>query len=237
MMCQQVPTMKRPKAKYFFSISPLELVILIITGQNVEMVCGFSLQNNIPYVHSMNLDCVDRPSFLRNAFGCFFTTASVTAKPISAKAIDFTPSSPFFTGTYQDALDIMYTQRVALDNIASVINDGNIEEANFKLMQLAAQTRMAGTIILDAIQEQISNKPGSNSIILLRYLACQKKLAVLLDLCDECGTSLQSAIKGRLGATAVAQVKILSIVSETKGSYDDFLMDVKTVEDSIVQQK
>ena len=90
---------------------------------------------------------------------------------------------------------------------------------------------------MDTIQDQISNKPGGDPIILLRYLACQKKLTVLLDLCDECGTSLQSAIKGRLGATAVSQVKILSIVSETKGSYDDFLMDVKTVEDSIIPRK
>lgn len=207
------------------------LAIPILTAYNLEMVCGFSNEHSKSKVHMNFLDSMGRPSFLRKAL------ISVMTIPVSAKAIEFVPSSPFFTGTYQDAVDIMYTQRVALDNIASVINDGNMEEANFKLMQLAAQTRVGGTIILDTIQEQISNKSGSDSLILLRYLACQKKLAVLLDLSDECGTSLQSAMKGRLGATAAAQVKTLSIVNDVKGAYDDFLMDVKAVEGSIVRQK
>lgn len=123
----------------------------------------------------------------------------------------------------------MQAQRIAVDNIANVIQDGNIEEAGFKVMQLNAQTRAAGKIMLDSYQEQISGK-GDNNILLLRYLSCQKKFAILLDVCDECDAAVQNALKGKLGATAAAQIKSSKVVDEIKSAYDDFLMDVETLE-------
>ena len=129
-----------------------------------------------------------------------------------------------------------------MDNIGTVISDGNLYEAGFKVMQLSAQTRTAGKIILDALQEKIAGPaPGSNSalkssesenasgIILLRYLSCQKKFAILLDLCDECGTSIQNALKGNLG-TIAAQIQSSATVNETKSAYDDFLAEIKAIE-------
>ena len=180
---------------------------------------------------------MDRSSFLDKATSLIIgatipsttiAVAIVSSLPNPANAIEFVPASPFFSGTYQDAVEIMYAQRIAVDNIANVIQDGNMEEAGFKVMQLNAQTRAAGKIILDSYQQQLSRK--DDNLMLLRFLSCQKKFAVLLDSCDECGEALQKTLKGKLGATAAAQIKSSKIVDETKSAYDDFLLDVKIIE-------
>ena len=116
-------------------------------------------------------------------------------------------------------------------------------------MQLNAQTRMAGKIILDSFQENITTtKTGGGgatatpdnsggSILLLRFLSCQKKFTSLLDLCDECDNSLQNALQGKSGVRAASQIKCLNVVEETKMGYDDFLADVKTFEMAIATAK
>lgn len=157
-----------------------------------------------------------------------------------SNAIEFVPPSPFFRNTYSDALQIMYSQRIALDNIANVIADGNIEEAGFKIMQLIAQTRTAGKIILDTFQGELPKKDAG--VVLLRFLSCQKKFAILLDLCDDCGDYLQRVMKEGKGAAAnngnaAAQIKTLSIVEETKSAYDDFLADLKMLEKELESTK
>jgi len=179
---------------------------------------------------------MDRSSFLDKATGLIIGTiipgtiaaATISSLPNPTNAIEFVPASPYFSGTYQDAVEIMYAQRIAVDNIANVIQDGKIDEAGFKVMQLNAQTKTAGKIILDCYQQQISGK--ADNIILLRFLSCQKKFAILLDLCDECSDALQNTLKGKLGATAAAQIKSSKVVDEIKSSYDDFLMDAKSLE-------
>ena len=133
-------------------------------------------------------------------------------------------------------MEIMQAQRLAVNNIGDVIKAGKLDEAGFKVMQLSAQTRVAGKIILDTLQENMSSSSSSNNgIVLLRYLSCQKKFATLLDLCDECGISLQSAMQKKSGAQAAAQIKTLSAVEETKSAYDDFLAELRTTE-QVVQR-
>lgn len=113
-----------------------------------------------------------------------------------------------------------------MDNIANVISNGNLDEAGFKIMQLSAQTRTAGKIVIDTLQE----KTSGDSINVLRFLSCQRKLTTLLDYCDDCGLSLQGALKGKLGVTAAAQIKISIIIEETKNAYDDFLGEISSNE-------
>jgi len=181
---------------------------------------------------------MDRTHFLKHGTReIVCTIIAVLSSPSPSNAIEFVPASPYFSGTYQDAVEIMHAQRIAVDNIADVISDGNLEEAGFKVMQLAAQTRMAGKIILDTLQENISSSSPSlssdNGIVLLRFLSCQKKFAVLLDQCDECGDLLLSAMQGKSGTKAVVQVKARSVVEETKSAYDDFLADLTRAEEAI----
>lgn len=174
---------------------------------------------------------MDRSHFLKHAASIIAMTSVMSIQPPPSNAIEFVPASPYFSGTYQDAVEIMHVQRIAVDNIANVINDGNLDEAGFKVMQLSAQTRVAGKIILDTFQESIS---GNDSVILLRFLSCQKKFAVLLDLFDECESSLQFALKAKSGGVrAAAQIKSLGVVEEIKSAYDDFLQDLKTAENAI----
>mmetsp|Transcript_25230 Transcript_25230/g.54345 ORF Transcript_25230/g.54345 Transcript_25230/m.54345 type:complete len:236 (+) Transcript_25230:108-815(+) len=195
----------------------------------------------VDYAHGFSPAGMDRSRFLEHAvsriIGNTIAVSSITASimvssPSNAIAIDFVPASPYFSGTYQDAVEIMYAQRVAVDNIADVMKDGNTEEAGFKVMQLSAQTRMAGKIILDTFQEGMAGNNG-DSVLLLRFLSCQRKFAMLLDLCDDCDDSLQIALRRKSGSGAAAEIKSLSIVEETKSAYDDFLADLKTFEKAI----
>mmetsp|Transcript_10524 Transcript_10524/g.22950 ORF Transcript_10524/g.22950 Transcript_10524/m.22950 type:complete len:284 (+) Transcript_10524:196-1047(+) len=216
-------------------------------------------------VHGFSPPSMSRSSFLEhftsNTIGAIATTTATTSVllPTISNAIEFVPASPNFSGTYQDAVEIMYAQRLAVDNIANVIDDGNIDEAGFKVMQLNAQTRMAGKIILDTFQENLGGsvskgggRSGANgsddSIMLLRFLSCQKKFATLLDLCDDCSVSLQSVLKEKdnggggsvvvvVGAKAAVQkIKVLGVVEETKSAYDDFLGDLKSFEEESVEK-
>ena len=143
--------------------------ILIISGK-FSLIHGFSpsarkadesktQQSSFATLHRYTA-AMDRSSFLDKATGLIIGTiipgttiaaTTISSLPNPTNAIEFVPASPFFSGTYQDAVEIMYAQRIAVDNIANVIQDGNnIEEAWFKVMQLNAQTKTAGKIILDS---------------------------------------------------------------------------------------
>ena len=114
---------------------------------------------------------MDRLRFLQHIGTTPIGTITITT--FSSNTIKFAPPSPNFSGTYQDGVKIIRAQRLAVDNIVDVINYGNIEEAGFQIMQLQSQTHIAGEIILDTIQENISfNKNSKDGVILLRFLSC-----------------------------------------------------------------
>lgn len=197
---------------------------------------GSALFQNIKRSSSISDDnvLINRSDFIANARNILAAAATAQALTLApCNAIEFVPASPYFSGTYNDATEIMYTQRLAVDNISNVINGGNLEESGFKIMQLDAQTRTAGKIILDTLQENMGK--GSDSILLLRYLSCQKKFAMLIDLCDECGDALGIAIKkGRSDTAATASViKTLNVIEDIKSAYDDFLAELKIFEIAI----
>jgi hypothetical protein len=219
--------------------------VFILISNRIFLSHGFSLfSSNVvklikaqqPTLATRCRAGMDRSSFLDRAkralIGTISSSIPVAIKPTNA--IEFVPASPYFSGSYQDAVEILYAQRLAVDNIANVIYDGNMEEAGFKVMQLSAQTRAAGKIILDYFQQQMSGR--GDSIILLRFLSCQKKFSNLLDLCDECGITLQNTLKGKLGVTAAAQIKSSKVLDETMSAYDDFLLDVMAVEKELFHQ-
>ena len=181
---------------------------------------------------------INRSEFIVKNVKSIFAASALAAQALNIPPcnaiIEFVPASPYFSGTYNDAIDIMYAQRLAVDNIINVINAGNLEEAGFKIMQLNAQTRTAGKIILETLQENMTK--GSDSILLLRYLTCQKKFGTLIDLCDECGDALSIAIKkgkSDTTATTASVIKTLNVVEDTKSAYDDFLAELQIFENAI----
>jgi len=191
---------------------------------------GLSLQT-IQSKSTMN-----RSYFIEHAIMSSLTT-TIATHPTPSNAIEFVPPSPSFLYTYKDAVEIIQTQRLAVDNILNVIKDGSIDEAGFKVMQLSAQTRTAGKIILDTFQENMSSSKNSSSsdssITLLRFLSLQKKFSILIDLCDECEDTLQIALKGKSGVTAAVQLKALKVVDDIKSSYDDFLHELTSFEETV----
>lgn len=186
---------------------------------------------------------IDRKTFLRRA-GTFSATASSFSiiQPIKdASGIEFVPASPNFNYSYQDGIEIISTQRIACDNIFSVISNGNLDEAAFKIMQLNAQTRMGGKIILDTLQTANSSSvvPTANgerskstdAINTVKILKSQEKFAALLDISSDCETQISKALNGKLGATTPAQLKLLSNMKDLINAFDEFLLEF--VEDTV----
>ena len=184
---------------------------------------------------------INRRIFLREAFFISTTTACYNIK--HASAIEFVPASPNFKYNYQDGIEILTTQRVACDNIYAVISDGNLNEAAFKIMQLNAQTKEGGKIVLDYMQTNDSSslisgikyanmkKETKDAIDTTRLLRSQEKFASLIDLSSECEVQVSKALNGKLGATAPAQLKLLSHIKDLKNALDEFLLEF--VEDEV----
>lgn len=193
---------------------------------------------------------VNRRNFVKNSV--FFstilsswcvTTTTTTIQPNNnhnyASAIEFIPASPNFKYSYQDGLEILATQRVACDNILAVISDGNLNEAAFKIMQLNAQVLVGGKIVLDSIQNDHSGEPKringrtndtTDAVNTLKLLKCQEKFATLIDVSNESEILVSKALKGKLGATTPAQLKLLSKMKDVRDAFDDFILEF--IEDS-----
>lgn len=184
---------------------------------------------------------IDRRKLLKEAFLISTTAACCNIK--HASAIEFVPASPNFKYSYQDGIEILSTQRVACDNIYTVISDGNLNEAAFKIMQLNAQTKVGGKIVLENMQINDSslsisgakkdNKKDEtkDAIDTIRLLRIQEKFALLIDLSSECEVQVSKALNGKLGATAPAQLKLLSNIKDLRNAFDEFLLEF--VEDVI----
>ena len=153
----------------------------------------------------------------------YFLNTMLVVFPSISNAIEFVPASPSFQGTLTDAEEIISAQRLALNNIADVIRQGDIDEAGFKIMQLIAQTKMGGEIILATFQELL---PSKGFTALLRYQSCQKKFVYLMESFDDSKIAYENALKGKLGSTAAAQLKLLSIMDTNKNLYDEFLLEL-----------
>lgn len=129
-----------------------------------------------------------------------------------------------------EAIEILQTQRLACDNIASVISNGDLNEAAFKGVQLASQVKIGGKIILQSLQQGVSSdqtlKNKNEPIDIVRYLQCQKEFAILIEACDEFNIQIEKSLRGKLGVSAVAQLQLLPLLDELRSAYDRFLLSV-----------
>jgi len=171
---------------------------------------------------------LDRSRFLqRNAETLFVASAAafssivVNNQPVLASTTVSENPSSYSEKYFSDAMEILISQRIACDNIISVIADGNLEEAGFKAMRLNSQVSGAGRMIMLTIQ-----KESKDSIGIVRYLKCQQKFATLLELCNEDTAQIQKALRGEMGALAVAQIQLMTVLNDTILSFDDFLREL-----------
>lgn len=73
----------------------------------------------------------------------------------------------------------------------------------------------------------LSNTNSNKSVDMLRLLKAQKKFGTLMDTCDECTAQLENALRGKLGTSAVAQIKLLAVLNDARSAFDDFLLEVE----------
>ena len=162
----------------------------------------------VAVIQSFSMMPLDRMSFLQ-------TTITIATSSIDGR-------------NNNNALDVLLTQRIALDNIAMVITNGNLEEAQFKSKQLIDQTRLAGTTLFQEASNN-NNKSINSSILQLRLLP---KFATVMDLCNEIETSLKLALLTSSSSTTTAamtpyQLKCLRVVKDTQNAYDDLLFNIQ----------
>ena len=192
-------------------------------------------------IQSFSIMSLDRYSFLQSTT----MTLIVTSTSILQKNPLLNPTTT--NNNNNDALNVLLTQRIALDNIAMVITNGNLEEAQFKSKQLLDQTRMAGTTYFQQVSSYTNNNNNKNSSILqLRLLSYQSKFVTVLDLCDDIQTSLKIALqkstftttttKSNTATTAAMtpyQLKCLRIIKDTQNAYDDYLLDIQYIKNEL----
>lgn len=168
-----------------------------------------------------------RSTFLRRCRdACLLSPSFAAATAVAPVVFSPQPALAVFEGvSFDDAMDNLKAQRLACDNIRDVVSNANLPEARFKIRQLNAQTAATGKVVLRSLQQR-----SSDPVSMVRYLKCQEKFSVLQDLCGECEILMERALRGDLGAIAVAQIKILSVVEDTGGAFDDFLAEVSNIE-------
>jgi len=167
-------------------------------------------------------------------------------QPVSASAID-TNTIPSSTSTpfqwdVSDAIDILSSQRLACDNIVNVIQDGNLNEAAYKIIQLNSQTQIACKIILDntfTSSFQTNNNNESRKLSLVARTgthgnrptstntkSMNNKMTQLLDVSDECEVEIKNVLRGKYGVSAPAQIKLLGSMKILIDAFDVVLMEV-----------
>ena len=175
-------------------------------------------------------DCQTRTKFIRELSRLTFTAVAGMGCPSASNSIEFVPASPFYSGSYDDGREILQTQRLALDNMGTVLENGNLAEAGFKVQQLNSQAKAGWAIVLRGLQSQMRKQDGNQAI--LRVLSCQKRFNYLLELIEALDDSLSNLIRKSSGDgdTTSARSSCMTLVNEAKGAYDAFLQELQNAE-------
>lgn len=119
----------------------------------------------------------------------------------------------------RDALDVLYAQRKAADDIREVVTAGRLEEAGIKVLNLIPKVTMAGRVAMASSLE----KDGPGGVSEVRQIQVQSTLDQLLGLFGQCDVSIGQGLRGEMGVSAVAQLNILSDLKDATIAFDDFL--------------
>ena len=119
----------------------------------------------------------------------------------------------------QSALEILQTQRLAAEDIRSVVLSGRLEEAGIKVLNLLPKVNAAGNALLQMVVVQEENSATQQ----LRLSRLQNQFQELQSLWGGIDVLMGQGLRGELGVSAVAQLQILKEVDEGLRCYDDFL--------------
>jgi len=207
-------------------------VMVLMTSLSLMTSEVHSLARPLPLLARSDQDHqTSRTKFIRRLGSATFAAVAGVACPSASNSIEFVPASPFYSGSYDDGREILQTQRLALDNVGTVLEDGNLAEAGFKVQQLSSQVKAGWTIVLRGLQSQIRKQNANQAV--LRVLSCQKRFNYLLEVIEALDDSMSDLIrKSRGDGDAAANARgCIILANDAKAAYDDFLRELRNAED------
>jgi hypothetical protein len=124
----------------------------------------------------------------------------------------------------QFAKDMLLAQRAAADDIRQVVQDGKLQEAGIKVLNLIPKITGAGITIQQQVQSTFPvADSGANQ---LRVMKFQQQLQDLITLWSQIDVEIGQALRGQMGVSAVAQIQILGSLKDATVAFDEFLICV-----------
>jgi hypothetical protein len=120
------------------------------------------------------------------------------------------PQRPAFVVTtpksFDEAVQMLKDQRLAMDDIEGLVAVGKLEEAGVQLLRVLPKITVAGRLVVASVQMEAPQISVT--------LTQAEKLAGSVDI------KISQGMRGLLGVSAVAQLTILSELSEVKAALD-----------------
>ncbi|CAB9520945.1 expressed unknown protein [Seminavis robusta] len=122
------------------------------------------------------------------------------------------------------AKEVLLAQRTAADDIRQVIQQGRLQEAGIKVLNLIPKITGAGITIQQQVQSQYpESESGTNRIRVLKF---ENELQELIASWNSIDIEIGQALRGQMGVSAVAQIQLLSSLKDATAAFDDFLLVV-----------
>ena len=130
--------------------------------------------------------------------------------------------------TTVEALDLLETQRLAANDIMSVVQAGRLEEAGIKLLNSIPKVVLSAKCILEEAKEQLRVPDSQGEVRALRELQLDESFQVLEASWKSADVTIGQGLRGDLGVSAVAQIRIISDLRDAIASLDDFMAVTKS---------
>jgi hypothetical protein len=122
-----------------------------------------------------------------------------------------------------DALKVLQAQRLAAEDIRSVVAAGRLEEAGIKLLNLLPRVTAAGNVLIQSTTLKLQNSNSSEPIKQLQLTRLCSQLDETVAYFGQCDVSIGQGLRGDMGSVTVAQLEILSELRDATAALDDFL--------------
>lgn len=117
--------------------------------------------------------------------------------------------------SYQGALGVLSKQRLAANDITEAVTAGRLEEAGVKVLKVLPKLTLAGRVI-------VSSFNGEGVVEGLRRSKIERQLQELEALWGQLDVSIGQGLRGQLGVSAAAQIRILDELKECAIALEDF---------------
>jgi hypothetical protein len=133
----------------------------------------------------------------------------------------------------KEAWEVIQAQRLAADDIQTVVMSGRLEEAGIKVLNLVPKITTSGRVIVRSMGDDLP--PSIVNDLRMERLKDQFDLA--LGLWGECDVMIGQGLRGEMGVSAAAQLQILNNLKEATAALDDFLASAVSAEKQVNKNK